>query len=106
MKRIVAVIACVLAIAGALMLAKRPLDVFLVAREPVPIYESEAASRKPSTSTRRNLRVDERAAVVECIDVKHYLVYKVRLSDGSVGYINDGKYSLESTSGRLGATCQ
>jgi hypothetical protein len=32
--------------------------------------------------------------VAECVDVKHFLIYKVDLPDGRNGFVLDGHYSL------------
>lgn len=75
---------------------REPTDLLLVAHEIVPIYESERdAVRSPASSTNRQLKPSERVQVIKCIDVKHYLIYKVRFSDGATGFINDGNYALE-----------
>jgi len=75
---------------------QEPTDLLLVAHEIVPIYESESdAVHLSASSTHRKLKPSERVQVLKCIDVKHYLIYKVRLSDGATGFINDGNYALE-----------
>lgn len=40
------------------------------------------------------LKPDQSVNVLKCIDVKHYQIYKVRLPDGKIGFVNDGKYKL------------
>jgi hypothetical protein len=43
--------------------------------------------------------------VLNCIDVKEYEVYKVRLADGKVGYVNNGTYELTDRDGDLVTFC-
>jgi hypothetical protein len=40
------------------------------------------------------LEPEQGVDVVKCVDAKHYQIYKVRLPDGKIGFINDGKYKL------------
>jgi hypothetical protein len=75
---------------------KRPVELYLTAREQVPLYDSvEGSLQLPAAAVRSRLTISERVQVLECIDVKHYLVYKVRRSDGAVGFVNDGHYDLQ-----------
>lgn len=70
-------------------------DLFLVAQERVAVYESSGdALEKPVSTVKNWLSPTEKVEVRECVDVKHYQIYRIRRSDGSVGYVNDGKYQL------------
>ncbi|MFC3285981.1 hypothetical protein [Litchfieldella rifensis] len=70
-------------------------ELFLVANGIVPIYEtSEDAMSSPPKGIIAELQAQQRVKVVKCIDVKHYLIYKVRLSDGRIGYVIEGEYVL------------
>ncbi len=69
---------------------------YLVARTDVAVYASATdAMGKPPVKPESSLAPAQRAEVVDCLDVKHYLIYKVRLADGRVGFVNVGEYSLE-----------
>ncbi len=58
----------------------------------VPLYNSEQAAVSGASSS--TLYKGQVVEVVETIDVKHYLIYKVRLPSGKLGYINDGTYKV------------
>lgn len=67
----------------------------LVAQEPVSIYESvDSALAPPPQKIITKLQPQKSVDVIRCIDVKHYLIYEVRLHDGQVGFVNEGKYIL------------
>lgn len=67
----------------------------LIAKEVVPVYETlETAMSLPPKKKIAELQAQQEVKVLKCIDVKHYLVYKVRLSDGEIGFINEGEYIL------------
>lgn len=77
-------------------------SVFLTAKESVPVFatvgESMSSSAPhPITALEQNQRVP----VLQCVDVKVYLVYKIRLPDGKVGFVNSGKIDLTDRNGSL-----
>ncbi len=68
---------------------------FIQTHGPVPVYKNiEDAMSGNRSLAFVVLPPSKQAIVVDSIDVKHYQIYKVKLSDGSVGYINDGDYKL------------
>lgn len=72
-----------------------PRGITLIAEGTVPVYATqEDAIKSPSPPTIAQLSAGERVPVTKCLDVKHYLIYKVRLPDGRDGYVLDGKYLL------------
>lgn len=73
--------------------SKDPL--MLVTKDSVPVYHSEADSMaSPSPEPLIILPPKQSVVVKECVDVKHYIIYKVELADGRIGYINAGEYDL------------
>lgn len=71
-------------------------DVYLVAHDAVPVYQSEGdAMSLPSSQVSLRLAPSQRVPVIERIDAKHYLIYEIRMPNGQRGFVNDGKYSLE-----------
>lgn len=67
----------------------------LVAEETVYIYETQKkAMAWPSQKVIAKLSSGQSVPVAECVDVKHYLIYKVELPDGRNGFVLDGNYSL------------
>ena len=67
----------------------------LVTKDSVPVYHSEADSMaSPSPEPLIILPPKQSVVVKECVDVKHYIIYKVELADGRIGYINAGEYDL------------
>ncbi|MFZ6659147.1 hypothetical protein [Undibacterium sp. TJN19] len=74
--------------------ARDVTGLYLVANEDIPVYAAEKEAMT-SISSQVKLPATQRASVIECIDVKHYLIYKVRMPDGREGFVNNGKYSLE-----------
>lgn len=68
---------------------------FLVAEEFVPVYETVEGSlvNYPMKSV-AGLEPRQKARVLKRVDVKHYQIYKVELSGGKIGYVNEGKYKL------------
>jgi hypothetical protein len=75
---------------------QKPQDLYLVAKNMVTVYMSENEAMAPVPSmTVFKIAPSERVEVIECIDVKHYMIYKIRMPDGRQGFVNDGEYSLE-----------
>lgn len=73
-----------------------PADLYIVAQKNVPVYSFEKdAITLPSPKTGQKLVPYQRVQVIECIDVKHYLIYKIRMQNGKFGFINEGEYFLE-----------
>lgn len=96
MKRILIFAGIIILLVAMIISTRRgPKDMFLVAQERVAIYESSVdALRQPSAAAKNWISPTEKVEVWECVDVKHYQIYRIRRSDGSVGYVNDGKYQL------------
>ena len=70
------------------------VGLYLVAHDEVPVFDTEKEAMT-SHSPEMKLTPLQRVPVIECVDVKHYLIYKIRLQNGKEGYVNEGKYSLE-----------
>jgi hypothetical protein len=100
----IAFILLVLAIVA--FLSMRTPSLFLVTKGAVSVYATEAASKSRGLAPLRTLPASTRVEVMSCIDAKHYMLYQVRLSDGSIGFINDGNYDLEGPNGIVAASCQ
>ncbi|WKT61881.1 hypothetical protein Q2E61_06705 [Microbulbifer thermotolerans] len=74
------------------MQQKPPL--YLMAKEIVPVFSSqEDAMTLPKERAWKNLEPQQKVQVLSCVDVKHYLIYKVSLN-GGVGFVNEGNYVL------------
>lgn len=70
-------------------------DLLLIANSTVPVYDApENALAPPPRTMIAELQAQQQVAVIKCSDVKHYQIYKIRLPDGRVGYINEGSYML------------
>jgi|JI9StandDraft_2_1071091.scaffolds.fasta_scaffold44507_2 hypothetical protein len=87
------VIVVALVAAAVLLLGK---NVELLATSSVPIG-AEPTIDPASTRTIAVLEKGTRVDVLSCKDLKHYLVPKVRLSDGQVGYVLGGQFELTKT---------
>lgn len=67
----------------------------LTTKGTVPVYATEDdAMRSPPPSLIAQLSAGQTVPVIKCVDVKHYLIYKVRLPDGRDGFVLDGEYTL------------
>lgn len=67
----------------------------LLANGPVPIYRTQEDALSGNQSLAyRLLSKGQQVTVVKSIDVKHYQIYKVKPSNGEIGYVNDGDYSM------------
>ena len=64
-------------------------DLILKADWPVPICTTTDAALFGKASSM--LSKGQQVPIRECIDIKHYQIYKVELSAGVIGYVNDGK---------------
>ncbi|MCX2803352.1 hypothetical protein OQJ68_16360 [Microbulbifer thermotolerans] len=63
------------------MQQKPPL--YLMAKEIVPVFSSqEDAMTLPKERAWKNLEPQQKVQVLSCVDVKHYLIYKVSLNGG------------------------
>lgn len=72
-----------------------PRGVTLVTKGTLLVYATqEDATKSPSPPAIAKLSAGESVPVTKCLDVKHYLIYKVRLRDGRDGFVLDGEYSL------------
>ena len=70
-------------------------NLLLVAQDSVPVYESlDRAKAAPPQIIIARLQPYQSVEIIKCIDVKHYQIYKVRLPDGRLGFVNEGKYIL------------
>jgi hypothetical protein len=67
----------------------------LVALEPIIVVRdlSNALSGKPENAI-ATVSVGEHLRVISCADTKSYIIPKVRLADGRVGYIHSDKFNL------------
>ncbi len=72
-----------------------PKDLYHVAKGVVPIYASENEVMALSAQIKLKLNPSQQVAVIECIDVKHYQIYKVAMPDGTQGFVIDGSYALQ-----------
>ena len=106
LKRVLAIALVLMVSLVAVFISQRQIGLTLVAEGPVAVYQTEVASKTPSLAPLRTLSISERVEVIQCIDAKHYMIYKVRFPDGSTGFINDGRYILEGPNGRVAASCQ
>lgn len=67
----------------------------LVTKGTVPVYATqEDAMKSPAPPAIAQLSAGESVLVTKRVDVKHYLIYKVRLPDGRDGFVLDGEYTL------------
>lgn len=67
----------------------------LVAGDAVHVYATqEQAMTWPNPKAMTELSSGQSVPVTECVDVKHYLIYKIRLPDGRNGFVLDGNYNL------------
>lgn len=67
----------------------------LVAIGVVPVYGTQSeAMAVPAPPAIAELSAQQGVPVERCIDVKHYLIYRVQLPDGRKGYVNSGDYAL------------
>lgn len=68
---------------------KRP-DESLTATSRISVYASIDEAMDVAGAGFTVLENGESATVLEHIDVKHYMIYRVRLSDGRIGIVSDG----------------
>ena len=72
-----------------------PRGLTLVTKGKVPVYATqEDAMKSPSPPAIAELLAGESVPVKKCVDVKHYMIYKVRLPYGRDGFILEGEYLL------------
>ena len=72
-----------------------PRGLTLVTKGKVPVFATqEDAMKSPSPPAITQLSAGESVPVTKRVDVKHYLIYKIRLPDGRDGFVLDGEYSL------------
>jgi hypothetical protein len=89
------------AVAAVIYLNRRE-PVFLTAKESVPVFATVGESMaSPAPHPISELEQNQRVPVLQCVDVKVYLVYEIRLPDGKVGYANFGNYDLTDRNGSL-----
>jgi hypothetical protein len=67
----------------------------LLANGPVPVYKTQEDALSGNRSLASGmLSKGQKVLILKYIDVKHYQIYTVELSDGVTGFINDGDYSV------------
>lgn len=66
-----------------------------MAKGVVPVYATEGdAMKSPSPPVIAELTAGQSVPVMECVDVKHYIVYRVRLPNGREGFVLEGTYTI------------
>jgi len=76
-------------------------DVFLVTSEPVTVFATQEQSMEPVPgNSLAVLEPKQSVPVLDCVDVKHYQIYKIRMPDGRTGFVNAGHYTLRDKEGR------
>jgi hypothetical protein len=72
--------------------------VVLVTSNAVPVFTTKQDSIAPSVGNRLAiLKPDARVPVLDCLDAGSYSIYKIRLSDGQMGFVNGGDYTLTNS---------
>ncbi len=72
-----------------------PRGLTLVANDKVLVYATEdEAMAWPHPAAIAELSAGQSVPVTKCVDVKHYLIYKVRLPDGRDAFVLEGDYTL------------
>jgi hypothetical protein len=99
------VLVAVAASVATVVYLNRSESVFLTTKGSVPVYATLEESRSPSSPTIAVIEPKQKMPVLNCIDVKEYEVYKVRLADGKVGYVNIGTYELTDKDSDLVTFC-
>ena len=83
-----------------------PDDMRLVTSGAVSVFATKQQSTAPSFGNRLAvLEPDARVPVLDCIDEGGYSIYKIRLSDGRTGFVNDGDYRLQDKNYSDSAWC-
>jgi hypothetical protein len=74
----------------------RPTEtVSLVAKGEVSVFATaDDSMSSPASKPIAEIAPQQSVRVLQCIDVKHYQIYKVQLPDGQNGYVNVGAYAL------------
>jgi len=73
---------------------RQPL--FLVAKGMVPVFQTKQDAMPLSKEKAlTSLIPQQKVRLISCIDVKHYLIYEVRLDDGKAGFVNEGDYLIQ-----------
>ncbi len=101
--RKLAVAAVIVIVAGvaAAVYFNRMVPLSLVAKGSVPVFATvDDSMASPAAKTVAVLQPQQSVPVLQCVDVKHYQVYKVRLPDGSAGYVNVGEYAVLGKDGK------
>ncbi len=71
-------------------------NITLIAIDPLTPYRTPTGEGlQPSPGSPAIIGPGTRLPVVGCVDEKHFMVPKVRLQDGRLAYILEGKFSLE-----------
>lgn len=93
--KLILILGVFLAGIGVLLHVYTAKPLILVAQGKVPVFGTvEDSMKSPEPNPVMELISQQSVEVVSCVDVKHYLVYKVRSSDGTIGYVNNGDYIL------------
>ena len=67
----------------------------LVAQDVVLVYATaNQAKTWPHPAAIAKLYPGQSVPVTQCVDVKSYMIHQIRLPDGRVGFVLDGKYLL------------
>ena len=65
----------------------------MVAQNAVPVFATEKqAMTWPHPVPIAELSSGQTVPVTKCVDVKSYMIYKIRLPDGRDGFVLDGQY--------------
>jgi hypothetical protein len=76
----------------------KPDDVLLVTSDAVSVFATKQQSIAPSLGDRLAvLEPNARVQVLDCLDEGGYSIYKIRLSDGRTGFVNDGDFTLTNS---------
>lgn len=69
-------------------------NLVLFAKDSVPIYATIEDATAGNGVVISEMIAGQHVPLLECIDVKHYLIYKIRMPDGRIGFVNEGSYLL------------
>lgn len=69
-------------------------ELILTASDTVNVYSTLDAATDIAGIEFFTLQSGDKATILKCIDLKHYYVYQVMLSNGQEGFVNVGEYSI------------
>lgn len=93
-RMIAAVLLLVIGLAMFLCLQRFLPSTVLVADRQLEVYDAIGIGDSPRKAIGR-IGIGEELLVLRCIDLKHYLVPKVVLQDGRIGYVIEGTFHLQ-----------